>query len=361
MLGTARRYSHLRLWCGIGALAVAGFLAGFHVNTAQHFAEPSIDGALVVAGYWLATLGSVPALGSALLAPWLGGGLLVALVAVGLRGAARRETVAFPLACYAVAALALIAIGRAAESGGVVYSRYYVLSALAWALVIFMWLERVSHPRRPFVVLWGCVPGLMAFNLVANHQFAHKADAWLECRDRAAVRFKQYGVDGSGPFTLHPAPAHATRLLQEAERRGVYRMGPVCDEVEFPAKAKPSGRIAYFVEEVVVDGRAAAIAGWAAIPGLPSERGQLRIVLRSPDETHVFTAVTITRPDVAQALKQPDSALSGFRFARLRDSLPTGEFQIGFLIEHDEGDEYIMTDHRIRLVGDGKALLATAD
>src|SRR5687767_15250511 len=54
-------------------LAVVGFFAGFHFNTAQRFAEPSVSGALVVVHYWLATLGSVPALGSAALAPWLGG------------------------------------------------------------------------------------------------------------------------------------------------------------------------------------------------------------------------------------------------------------------------------------------------
>lgn len=361
VLWRARRWSHLATWGTLTAVAAGGFLAGFHINTAQRFVDPSFAGAVTVAHYWLATLGSVPALGVNALAPWLGAVLLVGLVVIGLRGALHREPVAFPLAIYAVAALALIAVGRAAESAGVVHSRYYVLSALAWAMVIFMWLERATHPRRPLALLWGCLPVLVAFNLAANQRFAAKADTWLECRDRAAVRFKQFGVDGSGPFTLHPAPAHATRLLAEAERRGVYRMGPVCDEVPFPPKAKPSSRIKYFVEEITVNGRAAAVAGWAAIPGLPSERGQVHIILRSPVETRVFTAVTITRPDVAAALQHRDCELSGFRFARLRESLPTGEFQIGFLIAHDEGDEYIMTDHRLRLVGDGKALLATAD
>ena len=361
MLARTRRWPHLGIWGGVAAGAAAGFFAGFHLNTSQRFADPSIAGAWLIARYWLSTLGSVPALGQAALAPWLGAGLLIAFSTIGWRGAARREPIAFPLAGFAMAALGLIAIGRAAESGGVVFSRYFVLSALAWALVIFMWLERFSHPRRPLAVLWGCVPTLVLFNIVANHRFSRSADSWQECRDRAAVWFKQHGIDGRGPFTLHPTPAHATHLLQEAEQRGVYRMGPVCDEVDFPAEAKPSGRIKYYVEEAGVDTRVVAIAGWAAIPEVPTERGQLHLVLRSPTETHLFTTVTVTRPDVAAVLERPGAAHAGFRFARLREALPEGEFQIGFLIETWAGSEYIMTDHRLRLVGEGQAMVATAD
>ncbi len=361
MLAHARRFKPLGIWGALGVLTAIGFFAGFHLNTAQRFADPSVAGALAVTRFWLSLLGSVPALGHETAAPWLGGGLLLAMGLAAWSGALRRESIAFPLACYAVAALGLIAIGRAAEAGGAMHSRYYVLSALAWALTIFLWLERYSHPRRPYSVLWGCVPTLVVFNVLANRSFSPKADSWLECRDRAAVHFKQHGVDGHGTFMLYPRPDHSTRLLQEAERRGIYRMAPICDRVTFPKAATPSARITYYVEEVAVNGRSAAVVGWAAIPGLRSERGQLHVVLRSAHETHVYTAVTITRPDVAEALKQPESKLSGFRFARRRDGLPTGEYQIGFMIMHDKGAEYIMTDHKMRLVGDGKALLANAD
>jgi hypothetical protein len=137
-------------------------------------------------------------------------------------------------------------------------------------------------------------------------------------------------------------------------------MGAICEERSFP-DAHPSDRITYFVEDIAVSERSAAVGGWAAIPGLASKRGQIHIVLRSDRETHVFTAVTITRPDVAAHLKQPNCQLSGFRFARRRDRLPTGEFQVGFLIKHGRQTEYIMTAHRLRLVGEGKALLASAD
>jgi hypothetical protein len=303
----------------------------------------------------------VPALGSGAWAPWLGAALLGGLVFLARRGAWWRETVAFPLAVYAVAALALIAIGRAEESQGVIFSRYYVLSALAWALALSMALDRFSDPRRPLRLLLGAAPLLAGFNLAANALFSPKADSWLECRDRAVLRFKQYGVDGRGPFTLHPTPARSTALLNEAERLGIYRMGPVCLPRSFP-DARPSSRITYFIDEMTVSGRSAYVSGWAAIPGEECDRGDVHVVLRSGGETHIYTAVTVTRPDVAEATKHPDWRLSGFRFALRRDRLPTGDFQLGILIKDDNGQkEYTMTAHRLVLVGEGKALLAGAD
>ncbi len=359
-LGAQRRWRDVRTWCWCGAFAAGGFFAGFHLNSAQRFAEPTLAGAVVVGRYWLTLIGAVPAFGHAVIAPWLGAGLLAALGFIAWRGAARREPIALPLACFALIALGLIAVGRAAETGGAIQSRYYVLSALAWALVGFMWLERYSDPRRPFAPLWVALPLLVAFNVTANESFAAKADSWIECRDRAALRYKQHGVDGVGPFALYPQPSRSTALLTEAEQRGVYRMPPICEQVEFP-KARPSARIAYHVDEVSVTGRAAAIVGWATIPGLAAERGQLHVVLRSATATHVYTVVTITRPDVAKALQRDDCQLSGFRFARRREGLPPGDYQVGLLIAHDKGTEYIMTDHRLRLAGDSKALLANAD
>jgi hypothetical protein len=360
MLARGRRLPHLALWCTVGTLAAAGFLAGFELNTAQRFSDFTWSGLGMMGAYWLALLGSVPALGHMSLAPWLGATLLVLLAWAAAHKGAQREAVAFPLACFAIGALALIAIGRAADSGGVVHSRYYVLAGLAWALVLFMVVERTTLPKRPYRVLWGCVPALVAFNVAADRVFAHRADSWVECRDRAAVRFKEFGVDGRGQFSLYPVPARSTQLLEAAEQRGIYRMAPICDERSFP-EARPSDRIVYFVEDIKVSQRSATVAGWAAIPGLPSKRGQIHVVLQSGDKTHVFTSVAITRPDVATALKHPENTLAGFRFSKLRDRLPVGEFQVGFMIKDGGMTEYIMTGHRLRLVGDGEALLASSN
>lgn len=361
MLWRAGDRRRLALWGGLGAVVVGGFLAGFQLNHAQQFAGWSVAGALQIAHYWLTLLGAVPALGNDALAPWLGAVLPAALGWLACHRASRREPIAFALAVYAIAALALIAVGRAAESGGVAYSRYFVLGAVAWALTAFMALERYSHPRRPLVLIGLALPALVAFNLAANRAFSSKADAWLECRDLAVTRYTQHGVDGRGPFTLHPLPAHSTALLNEAERAGIYRMGPLCLARDFPGDAVESSRIVYFVDTMTVSARSAYIDGWAAIPGERSERGQIHVLLRAGKETHMFTAVTETRTDVAQATKKPGWELSGFRFALRRDRLPTGEFQLGFLVEYDDGVEFIMTAHKLVLIGEGEALLATAD
>src|SRR5690606_3409033 len=120
------------------AAATGAFLIGFEVNSAQRFASVSLAGAAKVAVYWLSALGAVPALGSSAVAPRLGAALLGGLVTLAWQGAARREPVMFWLARCAAGALALRAVGRAEEANGVVFSRYYVLSALAWVAVLFM-------------------------------------------------------------------------------------------------------------------------------------------------------------------------------------------------------------------------------
>lgn len=359
MLLRTGNWRRLAAWGVGGAVTIGLFLTGFQVNQAHHFAEFSAAGAIDILRYWLAMLGAVPALGHALLAPVLGGVLLAGLGLLARRGALRREPIAFPLALFAVAAAALIAVGRAEQTSGLVHSRYYVLSGLAWALALFMGAERFSHPRRPLQLLMLALPLLAGFNLAGNQLFAAKAGSWVECRDRAVLRFKQHGVDGRGSFTLHPTPARATDLLNRAEELGVYRMGPVCLRRPFVTDAKLSKRMAYFVDEITVNDRSAYVSGWAALPGERSQRGEIHIVLRSEKETHMFTAVTITRPDVAKATGHPEWELAGFRFARTRDRLPTGEFQLGFLISNDGDEEYIMTAHRLRLIGGGEALLAS--
>lgn len=271
----------LAIWCGLATIAIAGFLIGFQFNRAHAFASVSSEGAWLVFNYWLTLLGAVPAMGGNALAPWCGAALLATLGWLTWRGAARQEPIAYALMLYAVAALALIALGRAQHSGGVVYSRYYVLAAVAWAMAVFIALQRASTPERPFRPTLWMLPVLAVFNLGANHVFSRDAGGWVECRDRAVVSYIRHGVDGRGPLTLHPSPEHATALLEKAERAGVYRMPPVCIERPFTKDVRPSSRIAYFVDEMTVDRRAAAVVGWAALPGERSRRGELHVLLRS--------------------------------------------------------------------------------
>lgn len=360
MLALGRRWSHLAGWLAAGLVTTAAFLLGFKVNAAHEFAGFTLTGIADIAHYWLRLLGAPVALGVSWLAAWLGVVLLAALAWLASLGYWRREPVAFWLACFVIAALGAIAIGRTAQSGGIVHSRYIVQGALGWALVGFMALEQWTRPKRPFRALLRLLPALIAFNVAANHLFGARAAAWVEGRDRAAARYVQLGRDGHGPFFLHPIPERSTGLLHEAERRDLYRMPPLCEPRTF-RNAKPSSRIVYYVDEMTVTPRAAYVAGWAGIRGVTSERHTLHVVLRSETAMHVFTTISASRPDVAKAEKSENWLWSGFRFTRLREGLPSGEFQLGFLITTDKGAEYIMTAHRLNLTGEGKALLATGN
>jgi len=79
------------------------------------------------------------------------------------------------------------------------------------------------------------------------------------------------------------------------------------------------------------------------------------------DVSGPFTTISITCPDVATKAEQPDWELTGLRFARRRDRLPMGEFQLGLLITDGGKSEYIMTARRLNLVGEGDALLAAGN
>ncbi len=347
-------------WCGFGLLAVGGFLTGFRVNQAESFATFSVEGAQKVLQYWLSILGAAPAAGSETFAPLLGGALLLLLAYVMLRGALRRERIALPLAFWAIGAAGLIALGRAEESGGLVHSRYYVLSSLAWALALFMVLQRHSHPRRPLQLLGSALPALIAFNVVANREFVDETNSWLECRDMAVVSYNQYGADGRGPFNLHPIPAHSTEMLARAEQLGVYRLGDVCLPRPFPPHAKLNNAISYYLDDLMVNASAATVRGWVGLPGRRTRRGSIHLILRSAQATLLYTAVPTTRPDVAAATKQKGWIDSGFHFARRLDRLPTGDFQIGFLLEDGPRTQYVMTAHRLILDGPrSQALLAS--
>jgi len=354
ILWRAHRPAHLAGWCVMAAMAASGYFTGFSVNSAHQFAGFTVSGTAEILRYWLTLLGSVPALGHVAVAPWLGTGLLVLLLWLGWHGAPRREPLAYPLAWFGVAALALIAAGRAEQVGGVVMSRYLVLGTLSWSLTVFMLLERFSHPRHPLAALAWCLPLLIGFNVAADRAYAASADAWLECRDIAVTRYNQYGIDGQGVFSLYPQPDRSTNLLQEAERRGLYRLGPVCVPCEFP-EAEPSDRIRYSVDELTVSGRSVFIRGWAALPGVSSERGAVQLILHSAAATRLFTTVNVQRPDVADAFHEPRWRRSGYIFARRRDHLPAGEYQVGFLIKHAHRAEYVMTERRLVLETDGRS------
>lgn len=354
LLWHQRRWHQLGGWAAGGAVVLALFFWGFTFNPGHRLSEITWASTTSIVRYWLALLGGPMTLGDAGFAPFPGLLLLAGLGVLGARGAMTREPVAMFAALFAIGALALVAFGRAEIAGTAINSRYMVLGALAWALLIFMLLEAGTQAGKPFLLLACVTPALAAFNISANVKFAPLAEGFTEVRDRAATRFKQYGEDGRGIARLHPRQGHADVLLKMAAERGVYRLPRVSYEEEFP-DAKPSGRIVHHIDETIVNDRAVTIGGWGMLPGRVSKRGHVYVVLRSEKTQVIFSTVTLQRPDVATAYKEPKWRLSGFRAVIARPRLPAEDFTIGVLIADGDDAEFIMTPNKLLLSADREA------
>ncbi|MGH7946030.1 MAG: hypothetical protein ACREF9_13615 [Opitutaceae bacterium] len=348
LLWHQRRWHPLASWCVCGVAVVTMFLHGFEINPGHHIAGVTNRSLGVILLYWLALLGAPLTLGDAGFAPWPGAVLLIGFVMLVARGAMRREPVALSSAVFAIGALGLVAVGRSGIAGDEINSRYMVLGALAWALLIFILLEFSAVPQKPFRQLVWLTPALAAFNLCANLKFAPLIDIFVEVRDRAATSFMQYGEDGRGITRLHPLNGHADVLLKMAAERGVYRLPSVSHEASFP-NAQPNPRIITHVDELVVNDRAVTIGGWAMIPGRVSRRDEIHVVLRSDKSNLVFSTVTLQRTDVAKAYNEPKWRGCGFRAVIERERLPAEDFTVGVLIAGRSRAEFLMTSNEIHL------------
>lgn len=352
-----RRWNSLTGWVVASLAAVGVFFYGFEFNTGHRIGELSLVHVAHIGRYWLALVGAPLTFGEPLFAPLPGVVLLGAFALLLARGAARREPVAVLTGLFALGSLGLVALGRSEIAGALINSRYMVLGALAWAMVVFLVLEQVTAPARPFRWLAWLLPALVAFNVTANARFAPMVESFIEVRDRAATRFKQYGEDGRGIARLHPNPGHADKLLTQAEKRGVYRLPRVSHLATFP-HAQPSTRIVTHVDELIANTRAVTVGGWAMIPGMVSKRGQVYLVLKSEKSLLIFSSATLQRPDVAKAYKEPRWRLCGFRAVIGRERLPAENFQIGVLIARGDEAEFMMTDRRLELAEADPAIIA---
>jgi len=358
LLWRERRWRALAIWAAIAMAAVLAFFHGFEVNSGHRLANFDAKGLVHIVRYWLALAGAPVALGSVKFAPCAGALLIAAAGALAWRGGWRTERVMTGVLLYCLGALALIAIGRSEVAGGQLQSRYMVLSALAWAAVIFTGIEHATHPARPFRMLAMCLPALAAFNFSSDRRFAHDVESFVEGRDGAVLRYLQYGTAGRDGFEMYPVPERANTLLKQAAARGIYWIPELCTRTEVK-NPQPSARIQYFVDEMTADTRAIYISGWAAMPKHTSRRGEIYLVFRSAKNFLVYSTVAMSRPDVAAANENPAWRLSGFRLALTRWHLPPEEFQLGILFKDGKHSEFTMTEHRLRPYGRGEAILAT--
>ncbi len=356
MLGLEKRGGRLAGWLALAAAALAFFLFGFGANPGHNITLTAAAIGRMVR-YWLEILGAPLALGVKPAEPFLG----VALLALFGRQLARRqwarEKTALALAAWAIGAVALIAIGRAELTHGLVYSRYFVLSGLAWALVLFMQFEAWADPARPHLITLRALPLLAVFNVAANIQAAHDAHTWAICRDNAAHFFVHYGRDGVGRFSLYPDPARATHVIRAAEQAGLYRMPQLCEPRRFPA-ARPAAAFAYCVDRIDVAEQLVVIDGWVARAGQVARTGQIHVVLQSAKSRLIFTTVPVPRLDVAKVHTTERWLDSGFRFQLRRWLLPAEDFQVGLLLEADGQAEFVLTAHRLDMTGKGEGHLA---
>ncbi len=360
MLAYGRSWARLGGWLFVGALTGLVFFYGFEFNPGHRIDVQHIAMLGRIIHYWLALLGAPLALGEDAAEPFLGI-LLLALWGRALsRGAFTREPIVLPLSLWAVGSLLLVAIGRTEVAQGHVYSRYYVLGALAWALIIFLQLEERHTEARPYHSLRWLVPLLVLFNVTANARFAHNAQSWVICRDNAADYYMRYGKDGVGRFTLHPDPVYATQLIREVEESGIYRMPRLCQQRWFP-QARPAASLAYFVDRISVADELISIEGWAARGGVVSKPGEVHLILQSKQSQQIFTTLPVDRADVAAVHSTENWKQSGFQFLRRRWLLPAEDFQIGLLIYSQGRAEFIMTAHHLDMTGRGVGVLANAD
>lgn len=360
MLGMDRRWRQLTTWLGVGAITASFFLYGFSFNPGHQIGFFSGGEFGRVLHYWLTLLGAPLALGEEVAAPFLGILLLILLGRLLAKGAYSSERIAIALVFWAAGSLLLVAIGRVDLTHGHVYSRYYVLGALAWALVLFVQFQELQDSARPYRLLLRALPLLAIFNILANTEFAHDAQSWVICRDNASDYYQRFGRDGMGRFTLHPNPEYASRLLREVEQAGVYRMPRICKQRWFP-EATPAAALAYYVDRITVDDQIVTVEGWAARPSHPSAVDEVHIILRSNKTHEIYTTIPMDRPDVSTAHPQEKWLKSGFRFQRRRWLLPSEDFQLGLLIYSKGKAEFVMTAHHLDMRGKGVGVLANAE
>ncbi|MFZ9683739.1 MAG: hypothetical protein ACO3DQ_11175, partial [Cephaloticoccus sp.] len=277
LLWQQNRRRQLAGWVGSGAMVLAVFLYGFEFNPGHQITDPGARNLIDVPVYWLALLGGPLTLGDAGFGPVAGIVLLAGLAVVAAGGAFTREPLAMFSALFALGALALVAFGRAELAGETINSRYLVLGALAWAMLIFMLVEFATPPEKPFRILPWLAPALVVFNVAANRAYAPLAEGYIEVRERAATAFMQHRRDGRGLARLHPREGHADALLARAAERGVYRLPAISHAASFP-HAVASERIIVHFDQLVVNEHAFAAGGWAMIPGIESQRGDVYVV-----------------------------------------------------------------------------------
>lgn len=365
LLAAQRRWRAAAVWAGVTALSTGLYFAGFHFNSGHPF--PAITDLPRVVIFWLTLIGSSPAMDNLTIAPWYGALLVLTATFLVYRVRQPRENFALAAIVWCVAAMALIAWGRAllASEFGLVTSRYVILSSIAWALLIWLVAERalVRRPARPW---WLVVLLLMLadFNIRASDANLAAGRVHAQNMEQAALCFQRDGTFTAAAVPPYPDPARADALLHEAEDRDLVDLPPpetlVLADVapvvlEGPREIDDA---VYCVDDFEVTATTIHVRGWAFRPDEPTRLGQHRVVFRAGDAVIAFQPFAQLRPDVAEAYERPDAIYAGFDLRVPREKLPPrGRLTVGIGFEDRDGPEFMMTANTLT-VGPSPALAA---
>jgi hypothetical protein len=342
----------LVVWAAAAGASIIGFFLGFEFNPGHRL--PGIADLPAIFVYWLTIAGSSPALDDVRTAPWLGAVLVVGFTGVMWRGWRARERLACAVGLWCLGAMAMIAWGRAllASEWAPVTSRYLILSSMAWALLVWLLVERgIARRGREeawLVVVFGL---LIAFNIAASA--AHRASGRIFARngERAVTAFHQHGTFEKAEIPPYPDPGRADALIGEAMRRGLFRL-PEPDalrrcELEPLVLSDPreTDALAYFIEEVADGPGEIRIRGWAFRPDDTLRLGDIALLFRSDERMLAFEPTVQLRTDVAEANERWDATYSGFRLVLPHDQLPPGEYGLG--VYFPGYNDYMMTAHTV--------------
>lgn len=348
LLALHRRWRDLAWWGGVAGAAAACYFPGFFVNPDHHI-EAAFNVGRVLR-YWLTLIGATPACGELAVAPWLGACLLGAIAWLARGRVWREQPFMAALIAFCIGSLALVALGRTGVSEGFpVPSRYYILSALPWALTLWVAIEHglAQQTCRPRCLV-ALAAALVAFNITSNVRFFDRGQEFAVGRERASQWFRYYHTIAGERFKLFPRAERADSIIKAAEERGIYRLPNLAPQVAV-TNAREIGNATCFFDELTMDADNIYVRGWAFVPDRVPVPGELHVVLRGEKSFQVYKPLFVSRPDVAANHRNPRLAATGFRLTLPRRELPEENLTVGVLFERKGQPEFFMTEQQLAL------------
>ncbi len=346
MLMMQRQWLLLGVWSMMASLTATGFFTGFTVNPQHHVEAARAFGQVI--SYWLTLIGTSPAQGDLVAAPWLGIVFLALLGWMATDRPWRSQPLAIALIAFCLLSLGLIALGRVGVSAGQpVPSRYYILSSLSWSLAAWHFIERfLARGARTTRVLAVAFSVLGVFNVTANARFIGLGQKFADQREQALMRFEFYDTLNGAQFQLYPRPERADTILRAAVARGIYRPALPPRPVRV-ARPREITNVSCYLDDARTNPHGIYINGWAYAADQPVRRGELMVVFWTETFFRAYPAVTVRRPDVAQAIHRADLLFSGFRLHLPVGELPPGVYNVGVLFRRGYSGDYYITDYQV--------------